>query len=116
MPRSHRAEKAWEDGSDEGIASALPGFVKRELEGYLECGLMCRGFRGARLHGPGVPGAAPPSVLVLSGARDYEESAESCNVCTCEASGDVSCTDDECTCDAGYGEGMRDYVSDNPTE
>ena len=30
--------------SEEGVASALPGFVKRELESYLECGLLCRGF------------------------------------------------------------------------
>jgi len=30
--------------SEEGFASALPSFVKRELEAYLECGLLCRGF------------------------------------------------------------------------
>ena len=30
--------------SEERFASALPGFVKRELESYLECGLPCRGF------------------------------------------------------------------------
>jgi hypothetical protein len=30
--------------SEEGFASALPSFVKRELESYLECGLLCRGF------------------------------------------------------------------------
>ena len=29
--------------SEEGFASALPGFVKRELESYLECGLLCAG-------------------------------------------------------------------------
>jgi len=30
--------------ADEGDASPLPAFVKRELEAYLECGLLCRGF------------------------------------------------------------------------
>jgi hypothetical protein len=39
---------------------------------------------------------------------------ESCNICTCEASGAVACTDEECICDARYGEYMREYVSDDP--
>ncbi|MBN2196272.1 MAG: transposase zinc-binding domain-containing protein, partial [Polyangiaceae bacterium] len=30
--------------SAEGFASPLPSFVKSELEGYLECRLLCRGF------------------------------------------------------------------------
>lgn len=30
--------------ADAGFASPLPGFVRSELEGYLECGLLCRGF------------------------------------------------------------------------
>jgi hypothetical protein len=30
-----------EDGA---LAIALPKFVKKELEGYLECGLLCHGF------------------------------------------------------------------------
>ena len=30
---------------DEGaIPITLPGFVRKELEGYLDCGLLCRGF------------------------------------------------------------------------
>ena len=30
---------------DEGaVTIALPAFVKKELEGYLDCGLPCRGF------------------------------------------------------------------------
>ena len=32
---------AVEDGA---LAIALPKFVKKELEGYLECGLLCHGF------------------------------------------------------------------------
>ncbi len=30
--------------SDAGFSSPLPGFVRSELEAYLECGLLCRGF------------------------------------------------------------------------
>jgi hypothetical protein len=29
---------------DGAVKVALPGFVKKELEGYLDCGLLCRGF------------------------------------------------------------------------
>ena len=29
---------------DNALAIRLPGFVRKELEGYLECGLLCRGF------------------------------------------------------------------------
>jgi len=32
---------AVEDGA---LAIALPKFVRKELEGYLECGLLCHGF------------------------------------------------------------------------
>jgi len=30
--------------SEQGFASALPEFVRGELEGFLDCGLLCRGF------------------------------------------------------------------------
>lgn len=30
--------------ADAGFSSPLPGFVRSELEAYLECGLLCRGF------------------------------------------------------------------------
>ena len=37
---------------DEGAVSiALPGFVRKELEGYLGCGLLCRGFARLRCDG-----------------------------------------------------------------
>ena len=37
------------DAVDEGaIAVALPKFVRKELEGYLDCGLLCRGFARLR--------------------------------------------------------------------
>jgi hypothetical protein len=29
---------------DGAVTIALPGFVKKELEGFLDCGLLCRGF------------------------------------------------------------------------
>ena len=31
---------------DDGFASPLPAFVRNELEQYLDCGLLCRGFDG----------------------------------------------------------------------
>ena len=31
---------------DGALAIALPRFVKKELEGYLDCGLLCRASRG----------------------------------------------------------------------
>ena len=30
--------------ADNAVAVRLPGFVRKELEGYLDCGLLCRGF------------------------------------------------------------------------
>ncbi len=40
------------DAVDEGaLAIALPKFVKKELEGYLDCGLLCRGFARLRCDG-----------------------------------------------------------------
>ena len=36
---------------DGALAIALPRFVKKELEGYLECGLLCRGFARLRCDG-----------------------------------------------------------------
>jgi hypothetical protein len=37
---------------DEGaLGIALPRFVKKELEGYLDCGLLCRGFARLRCDG-----------------------------------------------------------------
>ena len=37
---------------DEGaIAISLPGFVRKELDGYLDCGLLCRGFAHLRCEG-----------------------------------------------------------------
>jgi hypothetical protein len=59
---SARTRAAWESGGaiqgslrdnletlygavDEGaVTIALPAFVKKELEGYLDCGVLCRGF------------------------------------------------------------------------
>ena len=38
---------------DGAVRVALPRFVRKELEGYLECGLLCRGF--ARLRCEGCP-------------------------------------------------------------
>jgi hypothetical protein len=29
---------------DGAVKLALPRFVRKELEGYLDCGLLCRGF------------------------------------------------------------------------
>jgi hypothetical protein len=29
---------------DGGTGATLPAFVRKELEGYLDCGLLCRGF------------------------------------------------------------------------
>ena len=29
---------------EQGFAAPLPAFVRRELEDYLDCGLLCRGF------------------------------------------------------------------------
>jgi len=34
----------WRGGEDGALAIALPKFVKKELESYLDCGLLCRGF------------------------------------------------------------------------
>lgn len=40
------------DAVDDGaLAIALPKFVKKELEGYLDCGLLCRGFARVRCDG-----------------------------------------------------------------
>ena len=40
------------DAVDDGaLAIALPKFVKKELEGYLDCGLLCRGFARLRCDG-----------------------------------------------------------------
>lgn len=36
---------------DGAVKLALPGFVRRELEGYLDCGLLCRGFARLRCDG-----------------------------------------------------------------
>jgi len=36
---------------DGALAIALPRFVKKELEGYLDCGLQCRGFARLRCDG-----------------------------------------------------------------
>lgn len=36
---------------DGALSIALPKFVKKELEGYLECGLLCRGFARLRCDG-----------------------------------------------------------------
>ncbi len=36
---------------DGALAIALPRFVKKELEGYLDCGLLCRGFARLRCDG-----------------------------------------------------------------
>ena len=44
----HTLYAAVEDGS---VGVALPGFVKRELEGYLACGLLCRGFAMLKCEG-----------------------------------------------------------------
>ena len=37
--------------SDGALEIALPGFVRKELEGYLNCGLLCRGFARLRCEG-----------------------------------------------------------------
>jgi hypothetical protein len=36
---------------DGALAIALPRFVKKEREGYLDCGLLCRGFARLRCDG-----------------------------------------------------------------
>jgi hypothetical protein len=36
---------------DGALAIALPKFVRKELEGYLDCGLLCRGFARLRCDG-----------------------------------------------------------------
>jgi hypothetical protein len=36
---------------DGALGIALPRFVKKELEGYLDCGLLCRGFARLRCDG-----------------------------------------------------------------
>lgn len=36
---------------DGALAIALPRFVREELEGYLDCGLLCRGFARLRCDG-----------------------------------------------------------------
>jgi len=36
---------------DGALAIALPRFVRKELEGYLDCGLLCRGFARLRCEG-----------------------------------------------------------------
>ncbi len=36
---------------DGAVAIALPRFVRKELEGYLDCGLLCRGFARLRCEG-----------------------------------------------------------------
>ena len=33
--------------------AALPSFVRKELEGYLDCGLLCRGFAHLKCEGCG---------------------------------------------------------------
>ena len=38
---SRRSMRRWRRGFE---GAALPPFVRRELEGYLDCGLLCRGF------------------------------------------------------------------------
>ncbi len=53
---------AVEDGA---LAIALPKFVRKELEGYLECGLLCHGF--ARLKCPAPERSATLDVLATDG-------------------------------------------------
>ena len=53
--------------SEEGFASALPSFVKRELEAYLECGLWRRcpcEARGCEREGAGVPSPRQPNPVL----------------------------------------------------
>ena len=37
--------------AEEGFASPLPAFLRRELEQYLDCGLLCRGFAWLAFNG-----------------------------------------------------------------
>jgi hypothetical protein len=65
--------------------AALPPFVRRELEGYLDCGLLCRGFARLKCQScarPGVVISAPLSVreagfslhaATRAGAADEQE-------------------------------------------
>jgi hypothetical protein len=41
----------YEAVADGAVKIALPKFVRRELEGYLDCGLLCRGFARLRCEG-----------------------------------------------------------------
>jgi len=90
-------------------------------------GVMTGGTGGVMTGGTGgVAAGGGPAGGAGGGICHYEgqelgvgESAwdsQSCNICTCEASGDVVCTDDACTCDARYSECMREYMSDDPTD
>ena len=38
--------------TEHGFAAPLPEFVRTELEGYLDCGLLCRGFALLQCEGP----------------------------------------------------------------
>jgi hypothetical protein len=41
-------ETLYEAVDDGAVKLALPRFVRKELEGYLDCGLLCRGFARLR--------------------------------------------------------------------
>ena len=46
---------------DEGaVPITLPAFVRKELEGYLDCGLLCRGFARVACDGCNSPLPRPP--------------------------------------------------------
>jgi Transposase zinc-binding domain len=36
---------------DDALPISLPAFVRKELDGYLECGMLCRGFARLRCDG-----------------------------------------------------------------
>src|SRR5450432_2822837 len=77
---------------------ALPPFVRRELDGYLDCGLLCRGFARLKcdacaeqhltraLTGP----CRPPYLSFLASATTHL--AEGCIFCR---PGDVRAADDD---------------------
>jgi hypothetical protein len=49
--RPRQLETLYGAVDDGAVKPALPRFVRKELEGYLDCGLLCRGFARLRCDG-----------------------------------------------------------------
>jgi hypothetical protein len=88
--------------AEEGfVAAPLPAFVRRELEQYLDCGLLCRGFAwlGARLAYDGKLLAAvtrtanirPPIALAIAHGPSFSNARSRSTLNDASAVADSSC-------------------------